>query len=145
MTQPRRFRLIRDHDVTGASGTGHVANGVRWPDSTATVRWRGSRASTVHWESINDAIAIHGHGGATRIEWIDPEPIDWWNADLNCPHCPDGHTPPTGGSQPWGAFISSDRDADGQPVQIIVMRSAGAHVAESDAEWVRRVLNGRAD
>lgn len=69
---PRRFRLIRDRDVTGASGTGHVADGVQWPDGTATVRWRGNRASTVHWDRVADAEAIHGHGGATRIEWIDP-------------------------------------------------------------------------
>ena len=57
-----------------------------------------------------------------------------------CPHCPDGHMPPDHG-QTWGAFVGSDRDGDGQPMQIIVARSAGAHVAESDAEWVRRRLN----
>jgi hypothetical protein len=57
-----------------------------------------------------------------------------------CPHCPEGHTPPDHG-QTWGAFVGSERDGDGQPVQIIVARSAGAHVAESDAEWVRRRLN----
>jgi hypothetical protein len=28
-------------------------------------------------------------------------------------------------------------------MQIIVARSAGAHVAESDAQWIRDVLNGR--
>jgi hypothetical protein len=28
-------------------------------------------------------------------------------------------------------------------MQIIVARSAGAHVAESDAQWMRDVLNGR--
>lgn len=140
----RRFQLVRDVDVTGVTGTGIVADGVQWPDGTATVRWRSDRASTVHWDRITDAEAIHGHGGATRIAWIDPEPIDWYNADMSCPHCPDGHTPPTGGSQPWGAFVSSHRDSDGQPTEIIVCRTAGAHVAESDAEWVRCVLNGRA-
>jgi hypothetical protein len=30
-------------------------------------------------------------------------------------------------------------------MQIIVARSAGAHVAESDAEWIRARLNGRDD
>ncbi len=59
----------------------------------------------------------------------------------NCPHCPDGHTPADGGSQPWSAFVSMQRDGDGQPTHIIVARSAGAHVAESDAEWVRQRLN----
>ncbi|MFE5582523.1 hypothetical protein [Kitasatospora sp. NPDC056531] len=72
--QPRLFRLQRDHDVTGISGTGTVAHGVRWPDGTATIRWTGNRPSTVQWASIDDAIAIHGHGGHTRIEWA-PMPI----------------------------------------------------------------------
>lgn len=57
-----------------------------------------------------------------------------------CPRCPDGHTPPDHG-QTWGAFVGPERDGDGQPTQIIVARSAGAHVAESDAEWVRARLN----
>jgi len=61
-----------------------------------------------------------------------------------CPHCPDGHTPPDHG-QTWSAHIGTERDGDGQPMQIIVARSAGAHVAESDAEWVRRRLNDTSD
>ncbi|MFI2078702.1 hypothetical protein, partial [Streptomyces triculaminicus] len=67
----RPFVLQRDHDVTGVSGTGIVADGVLWPDGTVSVRWRGSRPSTVHWDRLDDAIAVHGHGGATRIVWQD--------------------------------------------------------------------------
>lgn len=67
----RRFRLLRDVDVSGVSGIGHVADGVRFADGTTVVRWRGDRASTVIWESIADVEAIHGHNGATRMEWID--------------------------------------------------------------------------
>lgn len=73
MSMPRRFHLQRHHDVTGASGTGRVADGIQWPDSTATLRWRGERASTVHWDRIEDAEAIHGHGGHTELVWDDPE------------------------------------------------------------------------
>lgn len=69
--QPRLFRLIRTVDHTGASGTGHVADGVCWPDGTVTVRWRGDRASTVYWSNIEDALERHGHGGSTRVEWND--------------------------------------------------------------------------
>jgi len=54
-----------------------------------------------------------------------------------CPHCPDGHKV----HQPWGAWVRPHRDSDGQPVSITVMPSAGAHVAESDAEWIRELLN----
>lgn len=57
-----------------------------------------------------------------------------------CPHCPDGHTPPDHG-QTWGAFLSPERDGDGQPTQMIVCRSAGAHIAESDVTWVLARLN----
>ncbi|MEU1086370.1 hypothetical protein ACFYPN_22835 [Streptomyces sp. NPDC005576] len=74
MTLPRRFHLQRNDDVTGASGTGRVADGVQWPDGTVTVRWRRERASTVNWDCIEDAEAIHGHQGATVIVWDDPEP-----------------------------------------------------------------------
>lgn len=61
----------------------------------------------------------------------------------DCEHCPDGHTPADRGTQPWSVWVSEHRDGDGQPMQITVARSAGAHVAESDAEWMRQVLNGR--
>lgn len=68
---PRRFQLIRHVDVTGASGTGLVADGVMWPDKTVTVRWRGDKPSTVNWGHIDHAMAIHGHGGATTVRWLD--------------------------------------------------------------------------
>ncbi|MFG3154252.1 hypothetical protein ACGF7W_19660 [Streptomyces sp. NPDC048219] len=74
MTEPQLFHLQRDRDVSGVSGTGRVAHGVRWPDGTVTLRWVGDRPSTVHWDQLEDAIAIHGHGGATRLVWTDPQP-----------------------------------------------------------------------
>ena len=67
----RRFQLARDVDVSGVSGTGTVADGVVFPDVVCVIRWRGERQSTVVWPSIEDVEAIHGHGGATRIEWVD--------------------------------------------------------------------------
>ncbi|MFJ6729431.1 hypothetical protein ACIQPQ_31465 [Streptomyces sp. NPDC091281] len=138
-TQPRRFHLQRTVDITGVSGTGRVADGILWTDSTASVRWLGDRPSTVHWDTLDDALHVHGHGGHTRIVWDDPEQPA---PDMDCPHCPDGHTLPTSGSQPWSAWVAADRDGDGQPTHLIVARSAGAHVAESDADWVRLQLNG---
>ncbi|TMR97573.1 hypothetical protein EJK15_17525 [Nonomuraea basaltis] len=68
---PRLFFLQRDHDVSGISGTGRVADGVLWPDGSVSVRWRGARPSLVHWSCLDDVEAIHGHGGATQIVWID--------------------------------------------------------------------------
>lgn len=70
---PRRFHLQRLTDVTGASGTGRVADGVLWPDGTASVRWRTERRSIVFWDNgIDDARATHEHGGASRIVFDDP-------------------------------------------------------------------------
>jgi hypothetical protein len=82
MNEPVRFHLERDTDITGASGTGHVADGVVWPDGTVTVRWRGELKSTVNWDRLEDAETVHGHGGATRIVWDDP----MVRHDC-CPHC----------------------------------------------------------
>ncbi|MFE2457543.1 hypothetical protein [Streptomyces sp. NPDC059402] len=138
MSESRRFHLQRTHDVTGVSGTGRVANGVLWPDGTVSIRWAGDRPSTVFWDDVAHAEAVHGHGGHTVIVWDDPEPAQAGD----CEHCPDGHTPADSGSQPWHARVGPERDGDGQPIRLYVERSAGAHVAESDAEWVRARLNG---
>jgi hypothetical protein len=74
--RPATFRLCRDADVSGVSGTGHVADGVRWPDGSASVRWRGNDPSIVFWDDFGSVDRIHGHGGATRIvwdnEWLTP-------------------------------------------------------------------------
>lgn len=63
----RTFEFHRDADVTGVSGTGVVADGVTFDDGVTVVRWRGERRSTVVWPSVEDAIAVHGHDGATRL------------------------------------------------------------------------------
>ncbi|MFE0132426.1 hypothetical protein ACFWY6_12765 [Streptomyces sp. NPDC059037] len=71
---PTRFHLQRHRDVSGISGTGIVALGVRWPDGTASVRWLGARPSIVFWDSMADAEAVHGHAGATEIVWDQEQP-----------------------------------------------------------------------
>lgn len=67
----RPFWLQRNHDVSGVSGIGIVAHGALWPDGTASVRWIGPRPSTVFWDAIEDAEAVHGHGGHTQIVFAD--------------------------------------------------------------------------
>lgn len=67
----RRFQLVRDVDVTGVSGTGVVAWGVQFPDGKVITRWKARIAQTCVWDCIEDIEAIHGHDGATRVEWID--------------------------------------------------------------------------
>jgi hypothetical protein len=69
--QPRLFHLQRNTDITGASGTGRVADGVLWPDHTVTIRWHGEYASTVVWDNLDHAIRVHGHDGATQFVFDD--------------------------------------------------------------------------
>lgn len=70
---PRLFVLDRHVDVTGLSGTGVVAEGAQWSDKTASLRWLGAHPSTVAWASVDQIIAVHGHGGATELRWLDGE------------------------------------------------------------------------
>ncbi len=69
----RRFHLLRDKDVTGFSGTGLIAWGVQFPDGKVVTRWNGDIAQIGVWEDIEHVKAVHGHGGFTRIEWIDDD------------------------------------------------------------------------
>ena len=62
------------------------------------------------------------------------------NKTADCEHCIDGHRSPL--SRPWAAWVGSERDSDGQPTHIRVAPTAGQHVAESDAEWLRDLIRG---
>lgn len=67
----RRFDLQRNVDHTGVSGTGKVAEGVLFTDGTVVLRWLGPYASTVVWKSLDDAMHVHGHDGATQAVFLD--------------------------------------------------------------------------
>lgn len=72
MPESRRFELHREVDVSGVSGTGLVAEGVAFSDGTAVIHWvAGEHRSTVVWPDVAGVEAIHGHGGATQIRWVD--------------------------------------------------------------------------
>jgi hypothetical protein len=72
MSAMRRFVLQRTKDVTGVSGTGIVAEGVRFSDHRVALRWVvGIHRSTVVWDSMAAVEAIHGHDGATQVVWVD--------------------------------------------------------------------------
>ena len=63
----RAFRLKRDVDPTGVSGTGFVAEGIEFTDGTVVVRWLGETPSTVVWPSLDAAMKVHGHDGKTVV------------------------------------------------------------------------------
>jgi hypothetical protein len=69
----RRFELVRDQDVSGVSGVGIVAEGVQFHDGQVSVSWFGAHHCVSVWPHIDDVTAIHGHGGLTRIVWLDEE------------------------------------------------------------------------
>lgn len=55
-----------------------------------------------------------------------------------CPYCPDGHRDPW--TRPWHVRVASQVDSDGQPTHLMVMPTNGAHVAQSDADWVWQLI-----
>jgi hypothetical protein len=59
----------------------------------------------------------------------DPQPAD------ACPHCRDGgHDDPR--RKPWSVWVGTGD----KPYLLEVAPSAGSHVAESDAEWLRELI-----
>lgn len=67
----RRFLLMRKTDVSGVSGTGIVAEGVRFANGKVVVSWRTKYTSVVVFDDIETAEAIHCHGGMSEIVWQD--------------------------------------------------------------------------
>jgi hypothetical protein len=68
--------LQRDVDCSGVSGCGRVAEVAVFSDGWAVLHWPGAHPSMNMYPSLEDLIAVHGHGGATRVVWdideIDP-------------------------------------------------------------------------
>lgn len=72
----RLFILQRDHDETGISGTGIVAEGFEASDGRCAMFWRplagsGFKGSSAQYEDIHEIRAIHGHQGLTRVVYVD--------------------------------------------------------------------------
>lgn len=72
----KRFELHRDVDETGVSGTGVVAEGIEFSDGTAALRWRTVPfTSTAVYNNMAELETIHGHGGLTRVVWLEPAAV----------------------------------------------------------------------
>ena len=65
------FVLRRMVDVSGVSGVGDVAEGVRFSSGRVVLHWSGPYASTVVWDSLEAAMAVHGHNGGTQAVFED--------------------------------------------------------------------------
>lgn len=79
----RRFRLVRDEDESGVSGTGVVAVGIEFPSGAAVLEWLNDENDDLQTTAnglslkpapngVEDTIAVHGHGGRTRVVYVDP-------------------------------------------------------------------------
>jgi hypothetical protein len=70
----KRFYLERSEDVSGVSGTGRITEGIQWSDGRIAIRWPTKNllpGSGSTFDSIEDVKRIHGHGGLTRVVWVD--------------------------------------------------------------------------
>ena len=67
----RRFLLVRERDLTGVSGIGIVAEGAEFTSGLAVLRWLREPYAGGVFQSVTDLIAIHGHEGATHIQFLD--------------------------------------------------------------------------
>ena len=67
----RRFLMVRQRDVSGVSGTGVVAEGVVFSQGMVVLHWLVEPCSVAVYMSVNDLITIHGHNGATDIQFLD--------------------------------------------------------------------------
>lgn len=69
----RRFHFERSEDISGVSGLGLVADGVKFDDGQVVLHWEGNHSSINIYKSIEDLMFIHGHGGLTKLIWDDQE------------------------------------------------------------------------
>jgi hypothetical protein len=67
----RRFVLNRKEDKGGVSGTGVVAEGVEFKNGKVAISWLTKVSSVALYDSMADVETIHGHGGATTIDWLE--------------------------------------------------------------------------
>ncbi|MGW0581934.1 hypothetical protein ACWD25_39715 [Streptomyces sp. NPDC002920] len=76
-TFPETFVVQRDEDVSGISGEGVIAEGVRFSDGWVATHWLDKppmnepKTDVWHHKGIEPFRKIHGHGGRTRILWAD--------------------------------------------------------------------------
>jgi hypothetical protein len=67
----RKFWLVRTKDVSGVSGTGYIAEGVKFTDGQCVISWLSDTRSLGIYHSCAEMLHIHGHGGNTVIKWED--------------------------------------------------------------------------
>jgi hypothetical protein len=67
----RLFQLHRDEDASGVSGTGIVAEGVEFTSGMVAMTWLSPHRCVNVYESIKTVEQLHGHGGKTRVVFLE--------------------------------------------------------------------------
>lgn len=73
----RRFIARRYRDITGVSGPGVPAEGVMFSDGWVVTHWLDQapmyepKTETWHNPGVQPFEKISGHGGATKVQWLD--------------------------------------------------------------------------
>lgn len=65
----KTFKVHRNEDVSGVSGTGIIAEGVEFHDGQCAVSWFGKYHMLEVAPNIQTWIDVHGHSGKTTIEF----------------------------------------------------------------------------
>ncbi len=69
----KAFSVVRYEDPSGISGIGLVAEGVVFSTGRVVIQWLTTVRSVAIYDSLEDAIKIHGHEGKTKFldegEW----------------------------------------------------------------------------
>lgn len=69
----KRFYLHRDQDASGVSGLGNVAEGCQFDNGWCALTWLTGKSAMSWYPDIGTVDSIHGHGGMTKVVWIDDE------------------------------------------------------------------------
>lgn len=72
-SKARLFVLDRSEDATGTSGTGIVAEGVKFSNGKVALHWLSHLGAVNVYDSMDVCVELHGHGGRTVVKWVADE------------------------------------------------------------------------
>lgn len=70
-SRSRKFKLVRDEDETGVSGTGIVAEGIEFSNGMCAMCWLTAMHSVAVYPNVRQLEAIHGHNGRAKVAFED--------------------------------------------------------------------------
>lgn len=78
----RTFKLQRDGDVSGVSGTGIVAEGAEFTNGMVAMTWLSPHPTVTVFANMRTLDLVHGHEGRTHVVFNDsPESVKMLSPD----------------------------------------------------------------